>query len=340
MKFGPVPLSEATGAILAHAEEALAAKGDSKTYLIRKGTVLEAPHVAALMRTGLDSVVAARLEPGDVHEDAAATALADAIMGQESGLLAGGGSTGRVNLRASSAGIVEMDVDAIHAVNRVDPGITVATVPNLHRLDKRGLAATIKIIPYAVSGAALKVACDLGAASMRLRQPKIATATLIETRVGQQKLSLKGRQAIKSRMSQLNVQVSDRVVVPHTASDVAEALRAVPGELLMILTGSATSDLRDTAPASVELAGGQVHHYGMPVDPGNLLFLGQLDNRWVVGLPGCARSPALNGADWVLERVICGLDVTPSDIAAMGVGGLLKEIPSRPVRRRDVEHTT
>ena len=67
----------------------------------------------------------------------------------------------------------------------------------------------------------------------------------------------------------------------------------------------------------------------MPVDPGNLLFLGSLKGTPVIGLPGCVRSPALNGADWVMERLICGVPVTARDIAEMGVGGLLKEIPTR-----------
>jgi molybdenum cofactor cytidylyltransferase len=72
----------------------------------------------------------------------------------------------------------------------------------------------------------------------------------------------------------------------------------------------------------------------MPVDPGNLLFLGDINGRPVIGLPGCARSPALNGADWVLARVVCGIPVRSADIAAMGVGGLLKEIPTRPQPRQ------
>jgi molybdenum cofactor cytidylyltransferase len=41
----------------------------------------------------------------------------------------------------------------------------------------------------------------------------------------------------------------------------------------------------------------------------------------------------LNGADWVLERLACGLTVGDAEIAAMGVGGLLKEIPLRPQLR-------
>lgn len=70
-----------------------------------------------------------------------------------------------------------------------------------------------------------------------------------------------------------------------------------------------------------------------PVDPGNLLFHGQIGTRPVIGLPGCARSAALNGADWVLERLACGIDVTDEMVARMGVGGLLKEIPIRPAPR-------
>jgi molybdenum cofactor cytidylyltransferase len=76
-----------------------------------------------------------------------------------------------------------------------------------------------------------------------------------------------------------------------------------------------------------------VFRFGMPVDPGNLLFHGRQAGRPVIGLPGCARSPALNGADWVLERYACGLDVSDRDVAAMGVGGLLKEIGLRPQLR-------
>jgi molybdenum cofactor cytidylyltransferase len=121
--------------------------------------------------------------------------------------------------------------------------------------------------------------------------------------------------------------------VPHTVEAVAAALARAPGDMVLILTGSATSDLHDTAPEGLRRAGGRVERFGMPVDPGNLLFFGTLGPRPVIGLPGCARSPALNGADFVLERLACGMTVTADDVAAMGVGGLLKEIPTRPQPR-------
>lgn len=323
MKFGPVPVAQAAGAILAHSELAAGRK-------LPKGTRLTAAHVDLLAQSGFAEVVVAQLEANDVHEDAAATRLARAVQTQASGFETGVASTGRVNLRATGPGIVSVASDAILAANSVDPGITIATVPPWQRLEARGLAATIKIIPYAVGEGALQQACDAATEALRFFPPVLKTATLIETRVGADIPSDKGRRAMRARLDRMGVVLSARVIVPHEETAIADAVHAAPGELVMILTGSATSDVRDTAPAAVVRGGGRVIHYGMPVDPGNLLFLGAIGARPVIGLPGCARSPALNGADWVLERVVCGVPIGPSDIAAMGVGGLLKEIPTRP----------
>lgn len=338
MKFGPVPLEEGEGAILAHSVHVQKAQqAGVQSGRISKGTVLSAAHIAALRASGVSVITVARLEPGDVHEDAAALRLAEALAGGAEGLEISAAATGRVNVRATRAGLVTLDVAAIHALNRINPGITVATVPEWQRLEPRGLAATIKIIPYAVADRDLSAACDLGEGAMGYALPRLATATLIETQVGQDVPSEKGRRAIEARLDRLGVALSDRVLVPHETAAVAAALKAAPGALKLILTGSATSDAADTAPEAVRAAGGDVIHYGMPVDPGNLLFLGKVGGAHVIGLPGCARSPALNGADWVLERVICAVPVTPDVIAGLGVGGLLKEIPSRPMPRGRID---
>lgn len=328
MKFGAVPVAQAEGGILAHSEVAAdPINYGSLTYKIAKGTRLTAQHITDLTESGVAEVVVAQLEPGDVHEDDAAARIASALMGP--GLQADAAFTGRVNLRAESAGIVQVDAEAIEKVNRVNPAITVATVAQWARLDARGLAVTVKIIPFAAAAEDVARACALGRGAVQLREGVVASATLIETQVGAAR-SEKGRRSIKGRLDRFSVMLSERVLVPHSVDAIAEALIAAPGEVLLILTGSATSDIADTAPEAVRRAGGAVIYYGMPVDPGNLLFVGRLDGKVVIGLPGCARSPALNGADWVMERVICGAAPEDLDIPAMGVGGLLKEIPSRP----------
>ena len=101
---------------------------------------------------------------------------------------------------------------------------------------------------------------------------------------------------------------------------------------MLVAGASAIVDRRDVIPAAIERRGGTIEHFGMPVDPGNLLLLGRLGEVPVLGLPGCARSPKVNGFDWVLQRLLAGLPVGAEDIMRMGAGGLLAEIPRGPYR--------
>jgi molybdenum cofactor cytidylyltransferase len=332
MKFGPVPLDQAKGAVLAHSMQGVS---DGRKTRIPKGTILTAAHVESLRANDITAVTVARLDPGDIAENDAAMALARAIIPDESalGIRISGAGAGRVNLYAARCGLVRLNVAQIQTINAVDPMITIATVPDFHRADADGMIATIKIISYAVPETALAKAAQNAARAMRVVAPVFTTATLIETTTTPDTPSEKGRNAMTGRLDRMGLTLDDRIVVAHRQQDLTQALRNAPGEIVFILTGSATSDPMDVAPEAVRAAGGIVTRFGMPVDPGNLLFLGHLGDKPVIGLPGCARSPALNGADWVLERVICGIDVTAADIAAMGVGGLLKEIPTRPQPR-------
>jgi molybdenum cofactor cytidylyltransferase len=324
MKFGPVPLSQAAGAILAHSLTLPEGR-------LRKGCVLGDAEIAQLEQAGFSDVIAARLEPGDIGEDAAATRLAQALVpdAARAGLHLGQAATGRVNITATTPGVVEVLPDRIHALNAVDPMITVATVPEYQRTAARSMVATVKIISYAVSESALEAACHAGQSALRLRPVTKATARLIQTVISPDDTGDKGQKVTAGRLSRMGVTLDAPCLVPHQISALTHAIQDSPQDIILILTGSATSDPHDVAPEALLQAGGQVTHYGMPVDPGNLLFFGSYQGRPVLGLPGCARSPALNGADWVLERMLCDVPVTPADIARMGVGGLLKEIPLR-----------
>jgi molybdenum cofactor cytidylyltransferase len=105
-------------------------------------------------------------------------------------------------------------------------------------------------------------------------------------------------------------------------------------DLVLIAGASAIVDRRDVVPAAIARAGGGIDHFGMPVDPGNLLLLAHHGTVPVLGLPGCARSPKYNGWDMVLERLAADIPVAATDIMAMGAGGLLKEMVNRPQPRQ------
>ncbi len=335
MKFGPVSLDQAEGGILAHSVALPSGR-------LRKGRVLDAADIAALSQAGHDSLTLARLDATDMPEDAAAIALAQALVPnpEAAGLVLRPVGTGRVNIVAAGPGLVRLNVPQVHAVNCLHPAITVATLPDLMRVDPGAMVATVKIITYGVPEQAVVAACSAGQGAVRLLAPVLRTANLIQTRVDPQEDGRKGHGVTQVRLDRLGVTLAPVCVVAHEVPALAVALTAVEEDIILILTGSATSDPEDIAPAALREAGGEVAHFGMPVDPGNLLFVGNLRGRPVIGLPGCAKSPALNGADWVLERLVCGLPVSPSDIMSMGVGGLLKEIPTRPRPRRQGESGT
>ena len=312
MMFGEVDVVAAEGAILAHS----VAVG---TKRLRKGRWLSKEDVATLVDAGVARVTVARLEEGDVHEDQAAARLARALVSEGCSLDLQTPHTGRVNVLATEPGLADLDAAAIHAVNAVHPMITVATVPEWQRMERGGMVATIKIISYAVPEAALAEAEARAQAAIGFRDPVLSRPVLLQTTVAGDD-GAKGHEASEGRLAALGLDLGPKTVVPHDVDALAEAIKGHTGaDLILILTGSATSDLRDVAPEAVRAAGGEVVHYGMPVDPGNLLFLGHVGSVAVIGLPGCARSPALNGADWVTERIICGVPVTAADI--MGMGG-------------------
>ena len=325
MKFGSVPTREATGAVLAHSLNL----GGEK---FKKGRVLSEEDVAHLSAY-TDQITVARLETGDVSENEAARTLADTLKGEN--LSVAEAFTGRANLVAETAGVLRIGAD-VAALNGVDEAITLATLADYARVSKGQMTATVKIIPYAVHTSLLDQAIAAASGKLELHPFKLNSASLILTETPSMKksLSAKAETVLRARLEALRILDVDLQIVPHETVVVAEAIAAAKGEMILILGGSATSDKNDVCPAALIAAGGVLHRFGMPVDPGNLLFIGDLGNTPVIGLPGCVRSPALNGADWVLERVAAQLPVTSSDIASMGVGGLLKEIPTRPQPRQ------
>ncbi len=332
MQFGTIPVTEAEGAVLAHSRRV-------KGQLFRKGRVLTADDITALRADGVTEVVGARLEPGDVDENEAARRIAALCVG--SGVRVNAAFTGRVNLYALGDGIVELDVNAVEALNAVDESITIATVAPFEKVGARQMIATIKIIPFAAPGRAVEAAETL------LRKPPIRVtpfgrkrAALISTALPDTKPTIldKNRAALDARLQALGSEIVFERRVIHDPVPLAAALREAGKEgcdPILVFGASAITDRRDVIPAAIEQAGGEVVHFGMPVDPGNLLLLGGLGAAKVVGLPGCARSPKRNGIDFVLERLAADIPVGARDIAAMGVGGLLTEIATRPQPREE-----
>jgi molybdenum cofactor cytidylyltransferase len=331
MKFGATPLDQAEGGVLAHS-----VRLDRTVF--KKGRVLSADDIDTLRQAGRTQIVIARFDADDINEDRAAAAIAHAVAGP--GIKVTAPFTGRANLVAEAAGVVVVDRERLDALNLVDEAITLATVAPYDVVEPRQMLATVKVIPFAAPRAVVERCLEIARLEEAGNTPLVELAPFTPQRVGLIQTVLPGLkpsvldstlQVTRARAEALGSSLIGEARCDHDIDALAQAIRDFPDrpDILLIAGASAVVDRRDVIPAGIEAAGGVVEHFGMPVDPGNLLLLGRREGRPVLGLPGCARSPKLNGFDWVLQRLCAGLRVTKRDIMMMGAGGLLKEIPLR-----------
>ncbi len=230
----------------------------------------------------------------------------------------------------------------IDRVNLVDEAVTLATLAPLAPVEARDLVATVKIIPLAAPARAVEAAARAASEptpAVRVAVYRARRAGLVQTRLPglREDLLDKTREVMGARLAAVEARLEAERCCSHETEAVARAimeLRDRACELILVLGASATVDRADVVPRAIEAVGGQVEHFGMPVDPGNLTLLARIGTTPVLGLPGSARSPRMQGLDWVLQRICADLPLTGEDLMRMGVGGLLKEIAARPLPRR------
>jgi len=330
--FGDLPVDKAAGAILAHS-----LKVGKHTF--RKGRTLAEDDLAVLKSVGIETVVAVQPEENDLHENTAAERLAAAIAGDNLSLSAT--ATGRCNLVAIADGLAVLNADTIDALNLTNEVIAISTVPPYRQVKKGDVVATVKIITFGVAEPIIAT-CEAIAKSAG-KPVSLAPYTpkkigLLQTKLPILRESLleKAREITRNRITALGCEFVHEVICDHTASNVATGLKECEAnacDIVLVMGASAIADRGDVIPTAVKKCGGIVEHFGLPVDPGNLMLMGRVSEMCVLGLPGSARSPRLHGFDWVLQRVVADIIVTGQDLMRMGVGGLLKDITSRPLPR-------
>jgi molybdenum cofactor cytidylyltransferase len=331
VKFGPVKPREALGAVAVHSVR-------TPERLVKKGTKVTDADVAALERAGIKEIVAARLEQGDVSEDAAAATLADKVAGEH--VTVERAFTGRANIYAGRAGVLLIDRIAVDALNRIDESVTLATLPEYRPVQEGEMIATVKIIPFAISAEVNERALAAAKQAVSVAPYRVKRVAVISTELPglAPKVIDKTVRVTAERLKPAGAEIVSDERVPHDAARLKTAIaKALKGaaEIVIVFGASAIADRRDVIPAAIVDAGGEIEHFGMPVDPGNLMLVGSVGATPVIGAPGCARSPKENGFDWLLARMLAGLKVQREDITGLGVGGLLMEIVTRPQPRED-----
>jgi molybdenum cofactor cytidylyltransferase len=277
-------------------------------------------------------VYGARLAADDLAEDAAAAAVAALLQGE--GIVARRAYTGRCNLHATQRGLFTVNAEIIDRINAIDESVTVATLAPLSPVRAGGVVATVKVIPLAVGRDIIDRCADEAARGLALSLWPFArkrAALIVTEQPGDPEKNYAGavtssRRRIEDLGSHLGLVQRCR----HRRDAVGLALHetlAAGCDLVMISGATVPKDRADTIPSAIVAAGGEIIHFGMPVEPGNMLLLARIGDVPVIILPGCARSRRTNGLDWVLQRMLAGMPMGSAEIRSMGVGGLIRNAP-------------
>jgi molybdenum cofactor cytidylyltransferase len=340
MKFLRLPLIEASGCVLAH--NLIDSRG---CRILKKGAVLTDRDVCHIAEFGREFIYVAKLEHGDVGEDEAARRVAAAVAGP--GVFSPRAASGRANLKAATAGLLRVNVEAVDRLNQIDDGITVATLATHSFVRAAQMVATVKIIPFAVADKAVKAAEEYSLSAA----PIISVQALPARKVGllvtahqsqHRRIAAEFAPALQARLERLGSSIAQSDFAEHEVDDIAQAIRqqlAAQCEMILIVSTTAIIDRRDVVPLAIEQAGGAVEHFGVPVDPGNLLLLGYFATTPIIGVPGCARSAKTNAFDLVLPRLLAGERFSRRDLIRFGHGGLLEEIRERHLLRESIDKT-
>jgi molybdenum cofactor cytidylyltransferase len=334
MKFGPVPLQEAAGKILAH--NLLDTDGRK---LFNKGHVLTTTDVQTLSNSNIPSVIVADLDRTDLGENEAARRVGLAVAGPNVRVTAPG--VGRANLIAESAGPLCVNVPLLNRLNNIDEGITIATLREHTLVHPRQLLALVKIIPFAIPAARVIDAESIAGEAapviwVRPLQRRSVSLSISGPESAHRQLRDDFVVPVTNRIESLGSTIDDVVCVSHDSASISTVLLeqcAKERDLILLAGVSAIIDRGDVVPTALLGAGGTITHFGVPVDPGSLLMLGYLGAIPVVGAPGCIKSPKTNVIDWILPRLLAGERLTRADLVVMGHGGLLEDISERPMPR-------
>jgi molybdenum cofactor cytidylyltransferase len=295
--------------------------------LLAKGHILSDEDIRLLETEGMHEVWVTELEAGEVSEDEAVMAVAEAMCcGSIEIRLAAGG---RANLIATEDCCALIDDELLKQINCTS-SVVIATVPNYRYARAGERLATIKSAPFAIAKAQLETV--LGILNERgailqarpIREPGVAVLytdpvqgdrarTLFES-VVRTRLEKYGASV---RYSLCSIEEED-----HVTRSLQHLLKTKPNSVLIAST-TAPAGPEDVVGRSLLNLGVHLERFLAPVEPGNLMMLAYKDDVPIVSAPCCYRSAKPNVLDLVLPPILANYRISGWEIGCLGHGGLL-----------------
>ena len=301
-----------------------------------KGTRLDAAAIeklatAASAGTLQRGVPLAWPGPDDLHEDEAAQRLARAVGGE--GVTARTPRQSRLDLVARWDGVVHVKVPELTRLNALDP-LEVFTVFHGQAVVAGETVASVKVAPHVIARGLVEMGERLAGQTaplvdvrpyLPLEVGAIAEETLTNSALTRfEEVARRKVEALGSRFAgTLVVGDPDPAAAERdsrTALEQTVRKRRLP---VVLVGGVSAGDPLSPFLAALESLGGRVLRRGVPAHPGSMIWLAELDDSRLLGLPQCGMFTMATAADLVLPRLLTGERLTAAELADLGHGGVL-----------------
>jgi hypothetical protein len=331
-----LPVSEAVGTILSHDITEIR-PGEFKGRAFKKGHIVQKEDVEHLQRLGKDNLIILKINDDEMHENDAASAMAQALAG--SGIMLGNEpNEGKINLVAERDGLFKVNREALLDFNMLGE-VMCASVHNNTVVKKGQILAGTRAIPLVIKKSivdeAVKIAESAGEvlSVRKIRKPKTGVViTGSEVYYGRIKDAFEP--VIRKKIKAIDGEVLGVYFAPDDAKIIEERISELidAGADLIITTGGMSVDPDDVTRFAIRNLGVEEMHYGSPVLPGSMFLVAYVSRGVsqyahtgqipILGIPACGMYASITVFDLILPRVLAGEKIGRREIAELGHGGL------------------
>ncbi|MDA8213768.1 MAG: molybdopterin-binding protein [Nitrospiraceae bacterium] len=328
-----IPVTEAVGMVLAHDITEIR-QDDFKGRAFKKGHIVKEEDISHLQRLGKENLFVLNIADDEVHEDDAAYALANALMG-EGVKMEGEPKEGKINILADRDGLLKINRPNLAQFNMLGD-VMCATLHNNTVVRKGQIVAGTRVIPLVVKKAIVEEAVRIANGSRgqgvkgqgvievkEIRKPKVGVV-ITGNEVYYGKIKDAFAPVITKKIAEFNGDIIGIYYAPDNEEFIEARLRELieTGADLLITTGGMSVDPDDVTRFAIRRLGATDITYGSAVLPGAMFLVAYLSPIPILGIPACGMYHKTTIFDLILPRVLSGERIGRKELAELGHGGL------------------
>lgn len=326
-----IPVQEAIGTVLAHDITEIR-QGEFKGRAFKKGYIIREEDVQHLQRLGKENLFVLNIAQDEMHEDDAAYALSNALMG-EGVKMKGEPKEGKINIVAEKDGLLKINKDALLEFNMLGE-VMCATLHNNTLVRKGQTVGGTRAIPLIVKKDIVQAASHIAGKAgsiIQVREIRKPNAGVVITgnEIYYGRIKDAFASIITSKIDAIGGTIVSIYYAPDDESFIEARLKelVVKGADLLIITGGMSVDPDDVTRFAIKNLGATDITYGSAVLPGAMFLVAYLDldgkpSIPVLGIPACGMYARTTIFDLILPRVLAGDRIGRKELAELGHGGL------------------